>query len=199
MGDLLGNAVRFGVARRRDGGRRRHRDHAVAALRPARPCRWRRRSRPAISPPSCFPRRCAGSTSSATTIRPAMARATALIERAQRCRDRGDRPVAAAGRLQRGSAQLRPRCAASSVADPTRTGGRRPLHASARHSRREARSAAIDVDRSVTASANAGESRDHGLREGDRPASGPARQWRRPAIFRRARVTTGAPFHREAK
>ena len=38
------------------------------------PCRWWRRSRPRISPPSCSPGRCAGSTSPATTIRPAMAR-----------------------------------------------------------------------------------------------------------------------------
>ena len=35
MGDLLGNAVRFGVARRRARRRRRHRDHAVATLRAA--------------------------------------------------------------------------------------------------------------------------------------------------------------------
>ena len=74
MGHLLGNAVRFGVARRCHGGRRRHRNHAVAAMRHARPCRWWRRSRPRISPPSCSRRRCAGSTSPATTIRPATAR-----------------------------------------------------------------------------------------------------------------------------
>ena len=53
MGDLLGNAVRFGVADDVLGGRRRHRDHAVATLQSCRPCRWRRRSPPIISPPCC--------------------------------------------------------------------------------------------------------------------------------------------------
>ena len=38
------------------------------------PCRWRRRSRPRISPPSCSRRRCAVFTSPATTIRRARAR-----------------------------------------------------------------------------------------------------------------------------
>ena len=74
MGHLLGNAVRFGVAHDCLGGRRRHRDHAVAPMRHARPCRWWPRSRPRISPPSCSRRRCAGSISLATTIRPGTAR-----------------------------------------------------------------------------------------------------------------------------
>lgn len=34
--------------------------------------------------------------------------------------------------------------------------------------------------------ANTGRGRDLGLLEGDRTASGPGRQWLRPAIFRRA-------------
>ncbi len=41
-----GNAVRFGVAARCHGGRRRHRDHAVAAMRHADHADGRRRSRP---------------------------------------------------------------------------------------------------------------------------------------------------------
>ena len=48
------------------------------------------------------------------------------------------------------------------------------------------RSPSIDVNSSVAARPNAGEGRDHGLLEGDRTASGPGRQWLRPAIFRRA-------------
>ena len=74
MGDLLGNAVRFGVARRSPGGRRGHRDHAVAPHAFCPPCRWWLHSRPRISPPSCSRRRSAGSTSPATTIRPATVR-----------------------------------------------------------------------------------------------------------------------------
>ncbi len=45
--------VRCGA--RRHGGRRGHRDHAVAAMRHCPPCRWWPRSRPRISPPSCSP------------------------------------------------------------------------------------------------------------------------------------------------
>ena len=55
-------------------------------------------------------------------------------------------------------------------------------------------------------SASAGRGRAHGLLEGDRTASGPGRQWLRPAIFRRApamRLTSYAlnrrALHREAK
>ena len=47
------------------------------------PCRWRRRSRPRISPPSCSLRGCAGSISLATTMRRARARRRVLIDRAQ--------------------------------------------------------------------------------------------------------------------
>ena len=60
--------------RRCHGGGRRHRDHAVAAVRSCRPCRWSPRSRPPTSPPCCSRRRCAGSTSPATAIRRAMPR-----------------------------------------------------------------------------------------------------------------------------
>jgi hypothetical protein len=74
MGHLLGHAVRFGVA-----------DDVMAAgegietmlsLRCVMPdhADERRRFRPRISPPSCSRPRCAGSISSATTIRPATAR-----------------------------------------------------------------------------------------------------------------------------
>ena len=46
----------------------------------------------------------------------------------------------------------------------------------------------IDVDRSA-GRAPVGLGRAHGLLEGDRTASGPGRQWLRPAIFRRAPTT----------
>ena len=74
MGDLLGNAVRFGVAGEVHGGRRRHRDHAVAPIGTADHADGRQHSRRRISPPSCSLTRCAGSTSRATTIRQATAR-----------------------------------------------------------------------------------------------------------------------------
>ncbi len=66
------------------GGRRRHRNHAVAAMRHAHHADGRRRSRPRISPPSCSRLRCAGSISPATTIRPATAAVATLVDRAQR-------------------------------------------------------------------------------------------------------------------
>ena len=56
---------------RRDGGRRGHRDDAVAAPDHARRCLWPLPCRPRILPACCFRPGCAGSTSSATTIRPA--------------------------------------------------------------------------------------------------------------------------------
>ena len=74
MGDLLGHAVRFGVAGEVMAAGEGIETDAVAPMRPARPCRWRRRSRRRISPPSCSPTRCAGSTSPATTIPPVTAR-----------------------------------------------------------------------------------------------------------------------------
>ncbi len=103
MGDLLGHAVRFGVA-----------DDVMAAgegietmlsLRCVLPDHadgggaLGRASRRHPVPGT----RCAGSTSPATTIRRATARWRRLIDRAQRGRDRGDPAVAAARRLQRRS------------------------------------------------------------------------------------------------
>ena len=103
MGDLLGHARPLRRGGRRHGGRRRHRDHAVAALRLCPPCRWWRRSRPRISPPSC-----------SRHAAPALYRPRQRSGRRRRDgdadrpgaggRDRGDRAVARARRLQRGSA-----------------------------------------------------------------------------------------------
>ena len=89
MGHLLGNAVRFGCGERRHGGRRRHRNHAVARQRTADICRWSRRSPPTTSPPSCSRRRCDGSMSRATTIAAGDAAVATLTERAAGGRDRG--------------------------------------------------------------------------------------------------------------
>ena len=73
MGHLLGNAVRFGavddVALPAKVSRR-----CCRCFAPCQKCRCLRRSQRHISPPSCFPGRCVGSISSATTIRRAMAR-----------------------------------------------------------------------------------------------------------------------------
>jgi hypothetical protein len=59
MGDLLGNAVRFGVA------------NDVLAAGEGQPCQWPPRSRPITLQPFCSRRRCAGFTSLATMMRPA--------------------------------------------------------------------------------------------------------------------------------
>ena len=103
-------------------------------------------------------------------------------------RHRSDRAVASAGRLQRRSACLRSRSPPSSVAASTRTGGRRPLPAFV-DGQRSNKPAAFDRRRQVGREAQCRKRRDHGLLEGDRTASGPGRQWLRPAIFRRAPAT----------
>jgi len=82
MGDLLGHAVRFGVAAR-SWRRRRYRDDTVASMRPAKHADGRSPLGGGIFPPSCSRTRCADSTSPATTIRPAMARMATLVDRAQ--------------------------------------------------------------------------------------------------------------------
>ena len=51
-----------------------------------------------------------------------------LIDRAQEARDRGDRAVATARGLQRGSAAPGPRCTSGRLAGADRAAGRRPLH-----------------------------------------------------------------------
>ena len=81
MGDLLGHAVRFGVPG--DVMAVGEGIETMLSLRQALPgLPWPRRSPRPISRPSCSRRRCGGSTSSATTIRPATARGTRLIDRA---------------------------------------------------------------------------------------------------------------------
>ena len=125
MGHLLGNGVRFGVAARCHGGRRRHRDHAVAAMRHARPAHGRRRSRPITSPPSCSRRRCGVSISPATTIRPAT-RIGDPDRAGADGRDRGALAVAETGRLQRRSPPPRPCRSSGGLAGAARPGGCRP-------------------------------------------------------------------------
>jgi hypothetical protein len=95
------------------------------------------------------------------------------------------------------------RCAM--IANSTRAGGHRPLPGLA-GCRRVRLRLSVDVDRSAKGGPLVGFGRAHGLREGDRTASGPGRQWLRPAIFRRARpmrrqrsMTEWRALHREAK
>ncbi len=81
MGDLLGNAVRFGeaddVLPRARASRRCYRC-AVDC----RPCRWPLHSRPITSRPCCYRRVCAGSISPATPMLPEM-RCKPLTQRAE--------------------------------------------------------------------------------------------------------------------
>ena len=67
MGDLLGNAVRFGVA-----GDVMAAGEGIETMLSLRwrcpPWRWRQHSRPTTSPPFCSRRHCAGSTSPATPM-----------------------------------------------------------------------------------------------------------------------------------
>ena len=167
-----------------------------------RPCRWRRRFRPHTSPPSCFPRPCAASTSPATTIPRATARWRRLLDRATRGRDRGDRLVAATRGLQRRPPNARRRCATGGAQDPARA--RRTSHASWSLAREPARKGEVGGERRSRmasdrgASRPVGESRAHGLLErATVAASGPARQWRMADYFP-SRAASGA-FHREAK
>ena len=120
MGNLLGNAVRFDVAHDCLGGRRRHRDHAVASMRHADHADGgralgrtpRRHPVPSDTAPALHrPRRRSGrGRRHGESDRPG-----------ERGRDRGDSPVATTGRLQRGSPHARHRCATGSVAGADRT------------------------------------------------------------------------------
>jgi hypothetical protein len=114
----------------------------------------------------------------------------------ERGRDRGDRAVAGARGLQRGSPAARHR----------RAPGRLRVQLAPqdvarfmawRHSRKGLKVAAARRHARPDASCLRRRGPRLGLREGDRPSAGPARQWLRPTIFRRG--AEPAPFHREAK
>ena len=134
MGDLLGNAVRFGVANDvLAAGEGIETMLSLAAC--CRPCRWRRRSRPRTSPPSCSRRRLRRLYIARDDDPAGDGAVAALIERADAAGIEAIASVAPARRLQRGSARLRPRCTAGSAADSARAAGRRPLPAPGGHGR----------------------------------------------------------------
>ena len=184
MGDLLGNAVRFGVAE-------------TTCLSPAkasrpccryaacfRPCRWPLRCRPITSRPWCFRRRCVGSISPATPMPPATRRQAALTQRAEAA---GIEAIALSPRLGDFNedlhifgldalrAALRIQLAPEDVVRFLLLATTRRMSAFGCHRRSIA----------GRGGPHAGQRRDHGLLEGDRTAGGPGRQWLRPAIFRR--------------
>ena len=114
MGDLLGNAVRFGAATTMCSS-------PAKASRPCcryaacfRPCPWPRHFRPITSRPCCYRRVCVASISLATPTPPETRCSDSDAARRSR-RHRGDRVVAPARRLQRRSARLRSRRPPSSV------------------------------------------------------------------------------------
>ena len=162
---------------RHPAGRRRHRNHPVAAHGLARPCPCSPRSPPTTSPPSCSRHRCDASTSRGTPIQPAAQQPTA-------CSPGPAAPASTPSCSRRSSATSTTTCAISASArsmqrcGPARTGGRGALHAVARMepSAAEARSPACGV------MSLAGEAARPGLREGDRTA-GEAGPQRRPAAF----------------
>ncbi len=101
-------------------------------------------------------------------------------------RRRDDRVETQTRRLQRGSARLRPRRNSGSLAYATRAPGRRPVHALG--GSRDGLNLIPGSNFVMTGRArpkSPGESPRPGLREGDPTAAGAARQWLRPAIFRR--------------
>ncbi len=100
--------------RRSHGGRRRHRDGAVAPTGACPTCRCWRRSRQPISPPSCSRTHCGGSISLRDNDPAGDGARDSLDRTGQRGRDRGDRDLAPARRLQRGSPHPRHRCASGS-------------------------------------------------------------------------------------
>ena len=200
MGHLLGQRRPLRRGARCHGGRRRHRDHAVAPMRPARPCRWRRRSRPRISPPSCSRRRCAGSTSPATTIRPATARWRRLIDRAS---EAGIEAIALSPRLGDFNEDLRTlgidalRAALRVQIAPEDVARFMELAASTGTGDEVRGGAGLTPHPVVVLPVFVGEDRAHGLlrgrsgRQTARPGNG---GW--PTIFRRR---ASPPLHREAK
>ena len=122
------SATRFASGRRRsDGGRRRHRDDAVAA-RFCPTCRWPPLSRPRISPACCSRIRCAGSTSFATRTRQATARWKPCSIAADAA---GIEAIALTPRIDDFNEDLRTLGLGSDegfAQDPSRATGRRALH-----------------------------------------------------------------------
>jgi hypothetical protein len=180
------HAVRFGVAG--DVMAAGEGIETMLSLRCAcRPCRWRPRFRPRISPPSCSRPRCAVSISSATTIRPVTARRRSLIARAETAGIEAIAVSPTLGRLQRGSPHsgidaLGHRCGFSS---PRRTSSASCIGVG----KREGMSpGGAGQSRSSGGFPAVGEDRDHGLLRGRSAGKRPARQWLRPAIFRRRRL-----------
>jgi len=195
MGDLLGNAVRFGVA-----------NDVLAAGEASRPCcrcvvccqpfRWPPRFRPTTSPPLLLPltlRRLY--IAPRRRMRPATPAVIALTERAEAV---GIEAIAWSPRLGDFNEDLRtfgPRRTSGNLAHPARGGRTSSASCCGRATRRgECRRFKHLHGRSGEAQ-DAGQSPRLGLLEGDRTASGPARQWLRPAIF----AGPCGPLQRETK
>ena len=162
------------------------------------PCRWRRRSRPTISPPSCSRRRCAGSTSLATTIRPVMGRVDTPDRARRRGRHRGHRAVARLGDFNEDLRALGIDCARAAAARSARAGGRRPLHG--------ARGMTDGGHRGGTRRRGRSRARCLRRRRGAAPRPSRGRSARRrpgPAMaaagYFPLRRRAAPPFHREAK
>src|SRR5712672_1999058 len=205
MGDLLGNAVRFGVAEE---------DVLVAgegietmlSLRCMLPrCRWQPHFPPITSRP-CYCRRiCVDSILLAMPMPPA--------KRYRRhSRNAQARPASRRLRCRHGWAISTKICTSSVLMPSVQRCGynSRPRTSSAfscsrRRSDNSVCLPSTSADRSRAS--NAGEARDHGLLEGDRTASGPGRQWQRCGYFppraaeRRLTLYMGQwrALHREAK
>ena len=186
MGDLLGHAVRFGVAGEVDGGGRRHRDDAVAAgsALPTMPMAAALSAShlSAILFPDTLRRLYiardndpAGDGAMATLIERANAAGIEAIVLSPIARATSTRISACWAWTPSGSGP-----------GADRATGRRTLHGACgigRKGMQSGGSAIVGIAR--IALPYVGEDHAPGLREGDRPANGPDRQWLRPTIFRR--------------
>ena len=149
MGDLLGNAVRFGVAdddvlAAGEGIETMLSLRCVLPTLPMAAALSANHLSAMVLPSSLRRLYIARDADAAGDV----VQAVLIAARGSR-RHRSDPVVTSAGRLQRGSARLRPRCPPRSVADSARTGGRCPLPALVGQLSNKPCAVAIDVDSSV--------------------------------------------------
>ena len=184
MGDLLGNAVRFGVA-----------NDVLAAGEGIETMLSLRCVLPTLPMAAALSANHLAAMLLPLTLRRLYiardadaagdAAVAALTERAEAAGIEAIALSPTARRLQRGSAHA---SASTSFGQPCASSSRRRTSSASCCGRRPRRDERRRFERRHGRSGeahDAGQSRAHGLLEGDRTAGGPARQWLRPAIFRR--------------